>query len=563
MPDEPEIVCKNVMPSNSASSHTSLNCTIDIGNEYMAGEYESTLLIENQENIPENRNTTSSIFYFYDVEEMYPRFLCESGSTSVYIRGTGFPENKGFLDNRDGGEPVLKFGNFNEYSEQTYLSYSHYNIEYSSDKSNLPMESLTKNMSWHFGMGGAGKRYLDSGTGNQSYFEYYRRPMVSKVIPWAGPSTGNMDIHFHGEFATSKYMESKELNIQVTKIKKEEPENTYNLTCANSHYNSTVATCKPIFEHVGKYYVAISQEINQTTDQRTCYSNEETEFFVYPFDLDIYTLAVSLNGAETVSNEYFHLVLNASFFYNHGLDLFPLRKEVKEPFLKVGDTPYKMVWGKIYKTDALGNALDTSGLFKLRLDKSEFSNNTFGKLVNVWIVDDASSSSVSTKRMKRLPHVVFNVTSNTYVDIWTRTRRRSSLGSEYKIYVTFSDNGASLSGTGQGRRLTTDDVAQDTDELRPADIFSSYINFKAQVDRFKFELADKTRAVGNKPRHVPWSSVSSFQTGLNWYDIAPRTRTRYTIESDTTSWVVEAFIDTALDPQSLYQHVCCTYLTIQ
>ena len=126
------------------------------------------------------------------------------------------------------------------------------------------MENPTKNMSWHFDMGDAGKRYFDSGSGNQSYFEYYRRPMVSKVIPWAGPSTGNMDIRFHGEFATSKYMESKELNIQATKIKKEEPENTYNLTCANNQYNSTVATCKPIFEHVGKYYVAISQEINQT-----------------------------------------------------------------------------------------------------------------------------------------------------------------------------------------------------------------------------------------------------------------------------------------------------------
>ena len=80
------------------------------------------------------------------------------------------------------------------------------------------MENPTKNMSWHFDMGDAGKRYFDSGTGNQSYFEYYRRPMVSKVIPWAGPSTGNMDIRFHGEFATSKYMESKELNIQATKI---------------------------------------------------------------------------------------------------------------------------------------------------------------------------------------------------------------------------------------------------------------------------------------------------------------------------------------------------------
>ena len=83
-------------------------------------------------------------------------------------------------------------------------------------------------------------------------------------------------------------------------------------------------------------------------------------------------------------------------------------------------------------------------------------------------------------------------------------------------------------------------------EYRESEVFHSYVNFKENIDTFNYELAQTTR--GSQSRYIPWSSVDSYPMGIQWYDIAPRTRSPFPLyDKRTSSWVVEAYISFADD----------------
>ena len=132
----------------------------------------------------------------------------------------------------------------------------------------------------------------------------------------------------------------------------------------------------PSFHETGLFGLKLSQEMNQGTNDLGCYSNSapnKTNYFVYPYDIFEHVVGVSLGGRETIVNDYFTLLLDASFFYGYGFD--PVaREELQKPFLKFG-TEYldSEKIENVFVSETLNNMhIINSTLLKLQVDRSFF-----------------------------------------------------------------------------------------------------------------------------------------------------------------------------------------------
>ena len=476
------IRCGTLVPTEPALSHTSLYCTVNLHNLNIdGGLYMPNLYVEMQQNVD-----SFTPLYITKPTNLFPRFICETGNSIVTVRGIGFPENEQNVNNLQRGNPKLNFDS--QSALQQYYNHVSHEVRFKTlPYTGINLNAKTSVHSWQFSMD-ATENY-DFAVGNQT-FEYYKRPNVTTVVPWAGPNGGTMVIRLSGSFAIPSFETASVLTLQTTSIGGRDK---YNVSCSTGHYNSTFAACTASFHETGLFGLKLSQEINQGTNDLDCYSNSapnKTNYFVYPYDMFEHVVGVSLGGRETIANDYFTLLLDASFFYGYGFD--PVaREEVQKPFLKFGaEYLDSEKIENVFVSETLNNMHINSTLLKLQVDRSFFLKHSKTDVIIVWLIE---SSNVTEKRLKRLPYIVLepNVTTGAYIDIWTRTDLPLALRKDYKICVTFRFNKTNSTTTiGRRRRLKSDMGDESLDyEYRESEVFHSYVNFKEKYRHFQLRTS--------------------------------------------------------------------------
>ena len=509
-----EITCTNLQ-QNGTDPHGHISCTVTTsGVDYTSGDYAPLMFVRDQRNNP---SVVSEFLYATEPTKLFPQFACETGGTYVSVSGNGFPREGFMVRNDNWADPSLKVDG----QPSVHKVHTSHLVTFT-----LPSMAVGTFPSWTFNMAGSGNTDYNSAAGNLSQIQYYRRPTLSGLTPWAGPSGGGMDLQFFGNFTIpiyhKKYLSVKSVS-KSTSVETRYP-------CEGT-YNETLASCRPQFQTAGMYSLSVSLEGNQTLNDTVCFSQdvEGGYFFVYPSKLTL--LGVTENDIpdiQTETNYTFRVIFDAFFFINSTMDVLS-RQDVQRPYMKVGSRePQQMIREDVYSIGKHGEFTQRGGLIHVNMSTSLMSN----KSMAFYAVDNAAPSEVKTPILVPLPYLTEgNSAGKSHCDVWLRIPRSYTRVFNASIYAVFS----------QVKRKTPG-------EYSPEAAFILFANFSHPFRRQDWYLPDSVRETAITGDAVPLSSWEQENSnGMQWYTTGLRTRKRHTLAGN----VMRMVVDTASDSSSL------------